>query len=116
MGIYLLFRRSEWKSGLKLCISRLAFFPQPGNGANKKRPRPQPRAMRSTAIPPCFAASLRKAARCRNGHTRSGLTRRAQPDGSGAMFAGAAVSAFTLPDSLVTEAAPGTLPIYAIDT
>ncbi len=79
--------------------------------------------MRSTAIPPCFAASLRKAAswsahtpRCCNGHTRSGLTRRAQPDGSGAMFAGAAVSAFTLPDSLVTEAAPGTLPIYAIDT
>ena len=79
--------------------------------------------MQRTAVPPCFAALPQEVAswdadtspRC-NGHTRSGLTRRAQPDGSGAMFAGAAVSAFTLPDSLVTEAAPGTLPIYAIDT
>ena len=108
---------------LKIMHITFGVFPTAGKRGKQKTPPAAAKGdaqHRDTTLLRRFLAKSglmeRPHARCCNGHTRSGLTRRAQPDGSGAMFAGAAVSAFTLPDSLVTEAAPGTLPIYAIDT
>ena len=82
MGIYLLFRRSEWKSGLK-------FWRFCGGRANKKRPRLTAKgdaAHRGTTLlrPGLTAKASRSAGTLPrgNGRSRSGLTVFARPDGS----------------------------------